>query len=150
MHDLPEALMPNELALMCGRMFPEESDQVEKYVGGIPDMIQGSVMASKPKTTQETIEIANDLMDQKVCAYAKRQAENKRKFGNNNQAQQKPPKKQSVAIAYTDGSGERKESDWSELKNQNHGNQAEGTEARGMVKDHAMLRVVTLKLRVKK
>ncbi|GKD51014.1 putative reverse transcriptase domain-containing protein [Tanacetum coccineum] len=28
-----------ELVLMCGRMFPEESDEVEKYVGGIPDMI---------------------------------------------------------------------------------------------------------------
>ncbi|GKA46979.1 putative reverse transcriptase domain-containing protein [Tanacetum coccineum] len=38
-----------ELALMCSRMFPEESDEVEKYVGGLPDMIQGSVMASKPK-----------------------------------------------------------------------------------------------------
>ncbi|GKC63583.1 reverse transcriptase domain-containing protein [Tanacetum coccineum] len=52
-----------ELALMCGRMFPEESDEVKKYVGGLPDMIQGSVMASKPKTMQEAIEIANDLMD---------------------------------------------------------------------------------------
>ncbi|GJZ20911.1 hypothetical protein Tco_0557950, partial [Tanacetum coccineum] len=37
-----------ELALMCGRMFPREFDQVEKYVGELPDMIQGSVMASKP------------------------------------------------------------------------------------------------------
>nr|GEU66297.1 ribonuclease H-like domain-containing protein [Tanacetum cinerariifolium] len=27
-----------------------ESDEVEKYVGGLPDMIQGNVMASKPKT----------------------------------------------------------------------------------------------------
>ncbi|GJS93188.1 retrovirus-related pol polyprotein from transposon TNT 1-94 [Tanacetum coccineum] len=30
-----------ELALMCGRMFLDESDQVEKYVGGLSDMIQG-------------------------------------------------------------------------------------------------------------
>ncbi|GKF33775.1 putative reverse transcriptase domain-containing protein [Tanacetum coccineum] len=28
-----------ELALMCGRMFYEESEEVEKYVGGLPDMI---------------------------------------------------------------------------------------------------------------
>ncbi|GKF27548.1 putative reverse transcriptase domain-containing protein, partial [Tanacetum coccineum] len=28
-----------ELALMCGRMFLEESDKIEKYVGGLPDMI---------------------------------------------------------------------------------------------------------------
>ncbi|GJX48738.1 reverse transcriptase domain-containing protein, partial [Tanacetum coccineum] len=69
----------------------------------------GSVMASKPETMQEAIDIANDLMDQKVRAYAGRKAENKRKFDNNNQAQQQPPKKQSVAIAYTAGSGERKE-----------------------------------------
>ncbi|GJW34658.1 reverse transcriptase domain-containing protein [Tanacetum coccineum] len=61
-----------ELALMCGRMFLEESDQVEKYVGGLPDMIQGSVMASKPNTMQEEIEIANDLMDQKVRTFADR------------------------------------------------------------------------------
>nr|GEU45512.1 reverse transcriptase domain-containing protein [Tanacetum cinerariifolium] len=31
-----------ELALMCGRMFREESDEVEKYVGGLPDIIQGN------------------------------------------------------------------------------------------------------------
>ncbi|GJR08329.1 hypothetical protein Tco_0790981 [Tanacetum coccineum] len=55
-----------ELALMCGRMFPEESDEVEKYVGGLPDMIQGSVMASNQKTMQDAIEFANDLMDQKI------------------------------------------------------------------------------------
>ncbi|GJT46583.1 ribonuclease H-like domain-containing protein [Tanacetum coccineum] len=33
---------PRELALMCGRMFHEESDEVEKYVGGLPDMIRGN------------------------------------------------------------------------------------------------------------
>ncbi|GKC32535.1 putative reverse transcriptase domain-containing protein [Tanacetum coccineum] len=33
-----------------GRMFPEESDKIEKYVGGLPDMIHGSVTASKSKT----------------------------------------------------------------------------------------------------
>ncbi|GJY14370.1 reverse transcriptase domain-containing protein [Tanacetum coccineum] len=38
-----------ELALMCGRMFPEESDEVENYVGRLPDKIQGSMMASKPR-----------------------------------------------------------------------------------------------------
>ncbi|GJV35580.1 reverse transcriptase domain-containing protein [Tanacetum coccineum] len=42
-----------ELALMCARMFPEESDKIEKYVGGLPDMIYESVMASKPKTMQD-------------------------------------------------------------------------------------------------
>ncbi|GJX72274.1 reverse transcriptase domain-containing protein [Tanacetum coccineum] len=98
-----------ELSLLCGRIFPEESDKIEKYVGGLPDMIHGSVMASKPKTMQDAIEIATELMDKKISTLAERQAENKRKLDNNNQAQQQPPKKQGVAIAYTVGSGERKE-----------------------------------------
>ncbi|GKD34152.1 putative reverse transcriptase domain-containing protein [Tanacetum coccineum] len=33
---------PRELALMCGRMFHEESEEVEKYVGRLPDMIRGN------------------------------------------------------------------------------------------------------------
>nr|GEU75463.1 hypothetical protein [Tanacetum cinerariifolium] len=45
-----------ELALMYDRMFPEESDIVKKYVGGLPDMIHGSVKASKPKIMQDAIE----------------------------------------------------------------------------------------------
>ncbi|GKE01647.1 reverse transcriptase domain-containing protein [Tanacetum coccineum] len=52
-----------ELALMCGRMFPEESDEVEKYIGGLPDMIQGNVMSYQPKTMEKAIEFANDQMD---------------------------------------------------------------------------------------
>nr|GEV34554.1 reverse transcriptase domain-containing protein [Tanacetum cinerariifolium] len=52
-----------ELALMCVRMFPEESDKIERYVGGLPDMIHGSVVASKPKTTQEAIEMTTELID---------------------------------------------------------------------------------------
>ncbi|GJR04685.1 putative reverse transcriptase domain-containing protein [Tanacetum coccineum] len=39
-------------------MFPEESDKIEKYVSGLPDMIYGSVVASKPKTMQEATEMA--------------------------------------------------------------------------------------------
>ncbi|GKF13619.1 reverse transcriptase domain-containing protein [Tanacetum coccineum] len=177
---------------MCGRMFPEESDEVEKYVGGLLDNIQGSVIASKPKTMQNAIEFTNELMDQKVRAYAERQAEKKRKLDNNNQAQQQPPKKQNVSRAYSVGSNQKKyagtlllcnkckfhhngpcivkctnckrvghltrdcrspattnnqrtltcyergnqgnyRSDCSKLKNRNPGNQARGTEARGMV-----------------
>ncbi|GKF78921.1 hypothetical protein Tco_0234489 [Tanacetum coccineum] len=52
-----------ELALMCLRMFLEESDEVEKYVGGLPDMIQGSVMAYEPKKMQDAIEFATEMMD---------------------------------------------------------------------------------------
>nr|GEV46551.1 reverse transcriptase domain-containing protein [Tanacetum cinerariifolium] len=169
---------------------------VEKYVGGLFDMIQGSVMESKPKAMQEAIKIANDLMDYKVRAYVERQAGNKRKLDNNNQAQQQLPKIQNVAMDYSVGPSKKKEyvgtlplgnnykfhhngpctvkcvkcnrvghltrdcrspaasnnqrtltcyeyenqgyykSDCTELKNRNHGNQARGTKARGMV--HAL------------
>ncbi|GJX35583.1 reverse transcriptase domain-containing protein [Tanacetum coccineum] len=47
-----------ELALLYDRMFPEETDKIERYVGGIPDLIYSSVVASKPKTMQEAIEKA--------------------------------------------------------------------------------------------
>nr|GEZ11445.1 hypothetical protein [Tanacetum cinerariifolium] len=99
-----------ELALMCDRMFLEESDRVEKYIGGLPDTIHDIIKATRPKTMQGAIEFAIELMDRKICTFAERQTENKRKKDdNNNQAQQQPLKKQGVAIAYTVGPGERKE-----------------------------------------
>ncbi|GJS29354.1 hypothetical protein Tco_0489974 [Tanacetum coccineum] len=67
-----------ELALICTRMFPEESDKIEKYFGGLPDMIHESVMASKPKTMQDEIEFETELVDKKIRTFAKRQSENKK------------------------------------------------------------------------
>ncbi|GJX96881.1 putative reverse transcriptase domain-containing protein [Tanacetum coccineum] len=100
-----------ELALMCDRMFLDESDVVEKYVGGLPDMIHGSVKASKPKTMQEAIEFATELMDKKILTITERQAENKIKFedtSRNKKNQQQPFKRNNVARAYTIGHGEKK------------------------------------------
>ncbi|GJX59753.1 hypothetical protein Tco_0291143, partial [Tanacetum coccineum] len=73
-----------ELALLCVRMFPEESDK-------------------------EATEMATELMDKKISTFAERQAENKRKLDNNHQAQQQLPKRQNVVQAYAAGTGERKE-----------------------------------------
>ncbi|GKD21953.1 putative reverse transcriptase domain-containing protein, partial [Tanacetum coccineum] len=100
-----------ELTLLCGRMFPKESDKVEKYVDGLPDIIQGSVMASKPNKMQDAIDFATEPMDQKIRTLAERQAENKRKFedtSRNNQNQQQPFKRHNVARAYTARPGEKK------------------------------------------
>ncbi|GJS38729.1 reverse transcriptase domain-containing protein [Tanacetum coccineum] len=69
-----------ELALLSDRMFPEETDKIERYVGGMPDLIYSSVVASKPKTMQEAIEMATELMDRRINTLAERQTENKRKF----------------------------------------------------------------------
>ncbi|GJS25354.1 putative reverse transcriptase domain-containing protein [Tanacetum coccineum] len=101
-----------ELALMCGRMFHEESDEVEKYVGGLPDMIRGNVMSYQPKTMEKAIEFANDQMDQKVLTIAERQAEQKRKLefnAGNNQGHQQQNKRQNTRRAYTAGPGEKRE-----------------------------------------
>nr|GEV12777.1 reverse transcriptase domain-containing protein [Tanacetum cinerariifolium] len=80
---------------------------VDKYISGLPDNIHGNVMSARPKTLDFVIELADDLMDQKLHTYAKRQAENKRKL-DNNQDQQKLLKKQNVVQAYAVGSGEKK------------------------------------------
>ncbi|GJZ53983.1 putative reverse transcriptase domain-containing protein [Tanacetum coccineum] len=65
-----------------------------------------------PKTLDETIELANDLMDQKLRTYAERQSDNKRKADdssrNNHGHQQQPFKRQNVAKVYNMGTGERK------------------------------------------
>ncbi|GJU75678.1 hypothetical protein Tco_1272748 [Tanacetum coccineum] len=51
----------------CGfRMYPEETYKIERYVGGLPDMIHGNIVASKPKTMQEAVEMATELMDKEV------------------------------------------------------------------------------------
>nr|GEY58563.1 hypothetical protein [Tanacetum cinerariifolium] len=75
-----------ELELMCARMFHEESDKIEKYVDGLPDMIHESVMASKPKTMQDA-------------------TENKRK---QDDSQQQENKRQNTGRAYTARPGEKK------------------------------------------
>nr|GEY34417.1 hypothetical protein [Tanacetum cinerariifolium] len=91
------------------KMFSEESGEIERYVGGIPEMIRGNVMSYEPKTMQKAIESANDQMDQKLIGIADRQADNKRKFDNtsrNQQNQQPFRRNNNVAQAYAAGSGE--------------------------------------------
>nr|GEU77122.1 hypothetical protein [Tanacetum cinerariifolium] len=152
-----------ELALMYARMFPEESDKIKRYIGGLPDMIHRSMMASKPKTMQDIIEFTIELVDKKINTFAECQTKNKRKQDDN---QQQENKRQNTDRAYAAGPKEKKpyggskplssaatnslrnltcyecgnqghyRSDCSELKNQNYGNQAEGSGAHGMV--HAL------------
>nr|GFB23329.1 hypothetical protein [Tanacetum cinerariifolium] len=102
-----------ELALLCGRMFSEESDKIEKYVGGLPDMIHGSVVVSKPKMMQEAIEIATELMDKKIRTFTERETASKRKFENTSRntqnQQQHSNKRQNIGRVYTTTSGEKKQ-----------------------------------------
>nr|GEY97739.1 reverse transcriptase domain-containing protein [Tanacetum cinerariifolium] len=92
-----------ELAMMCTKFLADETEKVDKYISGLPDNIHKNVMSARPKTLDETIELANNLMDQKLRTYAERQNDNKRKANDSsrNNHQQQPHKKQNVAKAYT-------------------------------------------------
>nr|GFA18642.1 hypothetical protein [Tanacetum cinerariifolium] len=46
-----------------GVMVPEEEDQVEKFIGGLPNNIQRNVIAAEPTRLQDAVRIANNLMD---------------------------------------------------------------------------------------
>ncbi|GKF30615.1 reverse transcriptase domain-containing protein [Tanacetum coccineum] len=60
-------------------MVPKEGDQVEKYIGGLPDNIQGNVITAEPTRLQDAIRIANNLIDQKLKGYVIKNDENKRR-----------------------------------------------------------------------
>nr|GFA15780.1 reverse transcriptase domain-containing protein [Tanacetum cinerariifolium] len=105
-----------KLILLCTRMVPDEEDRVERFIGGLPDNIQGNVIAANPARLQDAIRIANQLMDKKLQGYAARSAENKRRMESNlrDYRGQQPPFKrqnttrQNVARAYTVGNNKRK------------------------------------------
>ncbi|GJZ89715.1 putative reverse transcriptase domain-containing protein [Tanacetum coccineum] len=97
-----------ELALMCTKFLADETEKIDKYISGLPDNIHRNVMSTRPKTLDDAIELANDLMDQKLRTYAERQNDNKRKADDSSRNNQQPHKKQNVARAYTAGPGEKK------------------------------------------
>ncbi|GJT02187.1 putative reverse transcriptase domain-containing protein [Tanacetum coccineum] len=74
--------------MMCTKMVPKEEDRVKKFIGGLPDNIQGNVIAAEPTKLQDAILIANNLMDQKLK-------------GQNDGGQ-------NVARAYTGGNNEKR------------------------------------------
>nr|GEU36538.1 putative reverse transcriptase domain-containing protein [Tanacetum cinerariifolium] len=87
-------------------------NKIKRYVGGLLNVIQRSVVASRPKMMQEAIEMANELMDKRNNTWAERQAKNKRKVydtsRSNQSQQQQQNKRQNTDMAYTTGSGEKK------------------------------------------
>nr|GEW63953.1 hypothetical protein [Tanacetum cinerariifolium] len=99
-----------ELTLICTKFVANENEKIDKYISGFPDNIYGNVKSSKPRMLDETIELTNDLMGQKLHTYAER-ADNKRKIDdtsrNNHGHQQQPFKKSSsnanVANAQREG-----------------------------------------------
>ncbi|GJY85173.1 hypothetical protein Tco_0499199, partial [Tanacetum coccineum] len=101
-----------ELALLSDRMFPERTDKIERYVGGMPDPIYSSVGEHrKPKTMQGRLLNGNmGLMERRINTLAERQTENKRRLEDtprNNQTYQQN-KRQNTGRAYAAGNGDRK------------------------------------------
>nr|GFC38511.1 hypothetical protein [Tanacetum cinerariifolium] len=67
-----------EIELWNLKFVANDNEKIDKYISGLPFNIYGNVKSSKPRTLDETIELTNDLMDQKLCTYAER-TDNKRK-----------------------------------------------------------------------
>nr|GEY74241.1 reverse transcriptase domain-containing protein [Tanacetum cinerariifolium] len=122
-----------EMTLICTKFVANENEKIDKYISGLPNNIYGNVKSSKLRTLDETIELTNDLMDQKLRTYAER-ADNKRKTDDtsrkNHGHQQQHFK--NVAKIYNMGMRERKpyegslskhfKRDFLKLKNKNGGN----------------------------
>ncbi|GKA23894.1 putative reverse transcriptase domain-containing protein [Tanacetum coccineum] len=59
-------------------MVPDEEDRVERFIGGLPDNIQGNVIAANPARLQDAIRIRVMLKDRNVArAYTARNNERK-------------------------------------------------------------------------
>ncbi|GKF52072.1 hypothetical protein Tco_0148539 [Tanacetum coccineum] len=69
--------------MLCTKMVPQEEDQVEKFIGGLPNNIQWNVIAAEPMRLQDAIRIVNNLMDHKLKGYAVRNAKSKKRLNNN-------------------------------------------------------------------
>nr|GEV21601.1 hypothetical protein [Tanacetum cinerariifolium] len=58
--------------MITDKYCPKESAKVERYIGGLPDMIHGSVKVSKLQSMQEAFEFATEMMDKKMLTHAER------------------------------------------------------------------------------
>ncbi|GJT14039.1 putative reverse transcriptase domain-containing protein [Tanacetum coccineum] len=93
-------------------MFPEELDKMKVYRRLASILYIVSVKGSKLENyASRRFEFTTELMDEKTYAYAKRQAERKRKYDDlskNNQNQQQQNKRHNTGQAYTAGNSDRK------------------------------------------
>ncbi|GKD16077.1 putative reverse transcriptase domain-containing protein, partial [Tanacetum coccineum] len=110
-----------ELTMLCTKMVPEEEDRVKKFIRGIPDNIQGNVIATEPRRLQDAVCMANNLMDQKLKGYAIKNVKNKRKFDNNQKDNLGSNHHSKDRMLECERQGHYR-SDCPKLKDQNHGN----------------------------
>ncbi|GJW95522.1 reverse transcriptase domain-containing protein [Tanacetum coccineum] len=79
-----------ELATLCPTMVLDSEKMMEVFIEGLPRSIEGNVIASKPQTLEEAINIAQRLMDHvtkhssvQVSSDHKRKFDDRRTFNNN-------------------------------------------------------------------
>ncbi|GKC92474.1 reverse transcriptase domain-containing protein, partial [Tanacetum coccineum] len=53
-----------ELAILCPNMVPNTEKLIKAFIGGLHRSIEGNIIASKPQTLEEAINITQRLMDQ--------------------------------------------------------------------------------------
>nr|GEV45883.1 putative reverse transcriptase domain-containing protein [Tanacetum cinerariifolium] len=119
-----------ELALMCTKFVSDEMEKVDKYIGGLPDNVHGNVM----KEYDETLPLCNKCKFHHngpcttKCTDCKKVGHLTRDCWNPTATSI-----QRTITCYKYGKQMHYKSDCPELKNQNHRNQAKGTEERGMM-----------------
>ncbi|GJU63016.1 putative reverse transcriptase domain-containing protein [Tanacetum coccineum] len=62
--------------MMCTKMVQRRKIGWRNFIGGLPDNIQGNVIAAEPTRLQDAVRIANNLMDQKLKGYANTRGHN--------------------------------------------------------------------------
>ncbi|GJU76863.1 putative reverse transcriptase domain-containing protein [Tanacetum coccineum] len=138
--------------MMCTKMVPGEEDRVEKFIGGLPDNIQGNVIATEPTRLQDAVRITNNLMDQKLKGYDNTEGQNVARSymaGNNEKngyqgtlpfcnksvvtvpTQGTPRPNQGVITCFECGAQGHYRKDCPKVKNQNRGSKARVPDARG-------------------
>ncbi|GJV48760.1 putative reverse transcriptase domain-containing protein [Tanacetum coccineum] len=114
---------------MCTKFLTDETEKVDKYINRLPDNIHGNVMSARPKTLDDAIELANDLMDQKLSrAYTAGPGEKKAYTGNlplctnNNNNNNNKNKNQKAGACYGCGNTGHIKKNCPKLKNRGNGN----------------------------
>nr|GEW19051.1 hypothetical protein [Tanacetum cinerariifolium] len=69
----------NALVIFCPGMVPTEQKKVKAYIRRLSENIKGEVTTSEPATLNKAVRMAHTLMEQKVKAIAKREADNKKR-----------------------------------------------------------------------